>query len=94
MQPILLSGLNCTKLSRTDTEELERLQRKFLKWASGNYTHDYAEALHAFLTFFQCPFLQMRDLLWLSKLVEEQKDHTINILELQKNGRNSSHRGN
>ena len=78
--PILLYGFHCVKVSRTDLLTLEQFQRKVVKWICGDSTRSYVEKLRL-LNLLPLPiFLQLNDLLFLSKICQDEDNELKSIL--------------
>ena len=72
--PILLFGLNCLTLAKTDLQSLEHFQGKAVKWTMGQ--NEDATRQMQLLEILQLPmYLQLNRLLTLSKVVEENCEH-------------------
>ena len=71
--PVLLYGINCTTSSKSDLVNLEKLQRKAVRWITGR-NEPYENQLRL-LNILPLPmYIQMNDLLTLSKLTQEGRD--------------------
>ena len=80
--PVLLYGINCTTPSKSDLVNLEKLQRKAVRWITGR-NEPYENQLRL-LNFLPLPmYIHMNDLLTLSKLTQEGRDD-IEIPEINK----------
>ena len=80
--PILLYGLGCLTLAKSDLQNLEKFQRKAVKTITGQ-NEDYMKQLWL-LKFLPLPtYLQLNSLLTLSKLVIGNSEH-IDITEINK----------
>ena len=80
--PVLLNGINCTTPSKSDLVNLEKLQRKAVRWITGRNA-PYENQLRL-LNILPLPmYIQMNDLLTLSKLTQEGRDD-IEIPEINK----------
>ena len=78
--PILLYGFHCVKVSRTDLLTLEQFQRKVVKWICGDSTRSYVEKLRL-LNLLPLPiFLQLNDLLFLTKICPDEDNELKSIL--------------
>ena len=79
--PVLLYGINCTTASKFDLVNLEKLQRKAVRWITGR-TEPYENQLRL-LNILPLPmYMQMIGLLTLSKLTQGRDD--IEIPEINK----------
>ena len=71
--PFLLFGINCTTPTKSDLGNIEMLQRKEVRWITGR-NEPYENQLR-FLNILPLPmYMQMNDLLTLSKLTREGRD--------------------
>ena len=76
--PILLCGMNCLRLSRGSTRDLESFQKRALNWVCYESNRSYLQHLRL-LNVLPLPlFMQCNDILLLSKLLVEG-EHNINI---------------
>ena len=85
--PVLLYGFTCINPSRSELQNLERFQKKAVKWIRGNKGVDYISQLRR-LNILPLPmFLQVNDLLLLAKVMNESS-HCIELPDLTSaNGR-------
>ena len=80
--PVLLYGINCTTPWKSDLGNLEKLQREAVRWIAGR-NEPYENRLRL-LNIFPLPmYMQMNDLLTLSKLTQAGRDD-IEIPEINK----------
>ena len=80
--PVLLYGINCTTPSKSGLVNLEKLQRKAVRWITGG-NEPYENQLRL-LNILPLPmYIQMNDLLTLSKLTKEGRDD-IEVPEINK----------
>ena len=83
--PVLLYGINCTTRSKSDLGNLEKLQRKAVRWITGR-NEPYENQLRL-LNILPLPmYMQMNDLLTLSKLTQEGRDD-IEMPKIKKSSR-------
>ena len=76
--PILLYGMNCVRLSRGSTRDLESFQKRALNWVCYESNRSYLQQIRL-LNVLPLPlFMQCNDILLMSKLLVEGK-HNINI---------------
>ena len=88
--PVLLYGLNCAYQSRTDQRKLKNLQRRVLKWVCGPPRSGYKAQLRL-LNVLPLPlFIQLNDLLLLSKPYKDIEEHKINTHSIMEQKRASS----
>ena len=80
--PVLLYGINCSTPSKPDLGNLEKLQRKTVRWITGRY-EPYENQRRLLNTLLLPMNMQMNDLLTLSKLTQEGRDG-IEIPEINK----------
>ena len=79
--PVLLYGFACVFASRADLHLLENFQKKVVKWISGNKTMSYLSQLKI-LNILPLPmFLQLNDMLLLSKITNEEMGSSISLPE-------------
>ena len=76
--PILLYGMNCVRLSRGSTRDLESFQKRAFNWVCYESNWSYLQPLRL-LNLLQLPlFMQCNDIVLMSKLLVEG-EHNINI---------------
>ena len=76
--PILLYGMNCVRLSRGSTRDLESFQKRALNWVCYESNRSWLQQLRL-LNVLPLPlFIQCNDILLMSKLLVEG-EHNINI---------------
>ena len=79
--PVLLYGFACVFASRADLHLLENFQKKVVGWITGNKTMSYRSQLKI-LNILPLPmFLQLNDVLLLSKITNEEMGTSISLLE-------------
>ena len=88
--PVLLYGFACVFASRADLHLLENFQKKVVRWITENKTMSYLSQLQ-FLNILPLPmFLQLNDMLLLSKITNEELGTSISLPERpEKRGRRS-----
>ena len=80
--PVLLYGFTCINPSRSELQNLERFQKKAVKWISGNKRVNYISQLRL-LNILPLPmFLQVNDLLLHAKVMNESS-HCIELPDLK-----------
>ena len=72
--PILVYELDCLTLTKYDLQILEKFERKVVKWITGQY-EDYTNQLRLSNILPLPMYLQLNNLLTLSKLVKENSEH-------------------
>ena len=77
--PVLLYGLNCAYQSRTDQRKLNNFQRRVLKWVSRPHRGDCKADLRLLNVLSLTLFIQLNDLLLLSKLYMDIEEHKNNL---------------
>ena len=82
VRPVLLYGINCTTPSKSDLGNLEKLQRKVVRWITGR-NEPYENQLRLLNTLPLPMYMRMKDLLTLTKLTQEGRDD-IEIPEINK----------
>ena len=86
--PVLLYGITCTMPSNSGLGNLEKLQRKAVRWITGR-NEPYENQL-GLLNILPLPmYMQMNDLFALTKLIQERRDD-IEIPEIYKVRRRST----
>ena len=70
--PVLLYGFTCLTAGRTEIQILEKFQKKVVKWITGNKDTEYKNQLRL-LNILPLPmFIQLNDLLLVSKALNEE----------------------
>ena len=69
--PVLLYGSSCTNPNRGELQQLERFQKKVVKWILGQKIMPYPNQLRLPNILPQPMFMQLNDILLLSKLTED-----------------------
>ena len=79
--PVLLYGFACVIASRADLHSLENFQKKVVRWITANKTMSYRSQLKI-LNILRLPmFLQLNDVLLLSKITNEEMGTSISLRE-------------
>ena len=85
--PVLLYGFTCTYPSQRELQNLERFQKKAMKWITGNKGVNYISQLRLLNILPLLMLLQVNDLLLLAKVMHESL-HCIELPDLTSaNGR-------
>ena len=75
--PVLLYGLSCTHISRGDQLQLERFQKKVIRWITGNKTGVYINELRL-LNILPLPmFIQLNNILLLASLDSNERNEIV-----------------
>ena len=75
--PVLLYGLSCTHISRGDQLQLERFQKKVIRWITGNKTGVYINELRL-LNILPLPmFIQLNNILLLASLHSNERNEIV-----------------
>ena len=70
--PILLYGYACTNPNRGELQQLERFQKKVVKWILGQKVMPYPNQLRLLNILLLPMFMQLNDILLLSTLTEDE----------------------
>ena len=88
MVAVLLYGINCTTPSKSDLGNLEKLQWIAVRWKTGQ-NEPYENQLRILNISPLSLYMQMNDLLNLSKLTQEERDD-FELPEINKNRKTSA----
>ena len=74
VSPVLLFGMNCVQMTKTDLQNIEKFQRRAVKWITSQLEGQYLTSLQL-LNILPLPmYMQLNDLLTFSKFFHEKPD--------------------